>query len=100
MRKPSKKKLGLAAALLPEKPAPELPEHEQAYHAAKGADEAWQLELCRLFGGNAGDARYDQRGVSTPKLKELCAAKIAADERLAETWRKLRPDQSTTQPTA
>ena len=41
------------------------------YYEAMSADNAWQDELDRLFGKRAGDARYDQRGVSTPNLAAL-----------------------------
>ena len=32
------------------------------YFAAVDADEAWQRELARLFGKNAGDVRYTAKG--------------------------------------
>ena len=35
------------------------------------ADDAWSEALKRTFGMNAGDARYDARGYSTPELKRL-----------------------------
>jgi hypothetical protein len=35
------------------------------------ADHAWTAELHRVFGRNSGDARYDARGLSTPRLKAL-----------------------------
>lgn len=35
------------------------------------ADEAWSRELGRVFGRRAGDARYDERGWSTPALRCL-----------------------------
>lgn len=35
------------------------------------ADNAWSEELHRTFGKRAGDARYDERGKSTPALKAL-----------------------------
>lgn len=37
------------------------------------ADDAWSAELKKVFGKHAGDARYDNRGVSTDKLKALYA---------------------------
>lgn len=36
------------------------------YHASMAADDAWQAELVRLYGREAGDARYDARGTATP----------------------------------
>lgn len=51
---------------------PEIP-------AAYAADAAYSAELRRLFGKNAGDARYDKRGESTPELRRLAAAKRTAD---------------------
>lgn len=45
-----------------------------AYYKAQQADTAWQRELERVYGRSAGDARYDSRGISTPKLKKLHAA--------------------------
>ena len=41
------------------------------YHAFVAADDQWHAELVRVFGREAGDARYDKRGVSTEKLKSL-----------------------------
>lgn len=38
---------------------------------AQSADDAWQLELERVYGKRAGDARYDSRGTATPALKRL-----------------------------
>jgi hypothetical protein len=35
------------------------------------ADEAWSAELGRTFGRRSGDARYDERGRSTPRLRAL-----------------------------
>jgi hypothetical protein len=61
-----------------------------AYHAAIDADRAWSAELTRLYGRNAGDARYDARGTATPELARLWAVTRAANEaryRLAAgTW--------------
>ena len=49
------------------------------YAAALRADDAYSAELRRVFGEAAGDARYDARGESTPELRRLAAAKLAAD---------------------
>lgn len=43
------------------------------------ADDAYSAELRRVFGKAAGDARYDARGKSTPELRRLSDAKLAAD---------------------
>lgn len=48
--------------------------------AALKADADWHAELTAVYGKNAGDARYDNRGAATPKLAELKAAKRAADD--------------------
>lgn len=49
------------------------------HRAAIKADAAWSTDLHRVFGKDAGDARYDSRGTSTPELRRLCDAKLAAD---------------------
>jgi hypothetical protein len=42
------------------------------YNDALRADDAWQAELRRTYGPvKAADARYDRRGVATPRLAEL-----------------------------
>jgi len=38
------------------------------------ADDAWSNELHRVYGQDAGDARYDRRGTATPALARLHAA--------------------------
>ena len=57
-------------------------EREDLYRAAIAADAAWSKALVERYGKAAGDARYDERGVSTPQLLELAAAKLKADEAL------------------
>lgn len=52
----------------------------ELYYAALAADDAWSDELQRVFGKRAGDARYDKRGTSTPRLRELCDAYLAAND--------------------
>lgn len=47
--------------------------------AAIEADDAYSAELRRVFGKAAGGARYDARGTSTPELRRLSDAKLAAD---------------------
>lgn len=37
----------------------------------QAADDAWQAALVRQYGKDAGDARYDARGYSTPELQRL-----------------------------
>jgi hypothetical protein len=54
------------------------------YHAAINADNAWSSELTRVYGRNAGDARYDSRGYATPELKQLSDAFLIA----CEVWRE------------
>ena len=59
--------------------------HKAAYEAALLTDNIWSDELHRVYGLNAGDARYDKRGVATPLLSKLKDAKINADN----AWRIL-----------
>lgn len=54
------------------------PAHTEAYNAWVAADRAWMAEIEREFGKRAGDARYDNRAVSTPKLRRLHGAFQAA----------------------
>lgn len=44
-----------------------------AYQAMVAADDAWQAELERLFGRNAGDVRYTEEGRTGPALAPLYA---------------------------
>jgi hypothetical protein len=60
------------------------------YHAALAADMAWQAELEATYGEDAGDARYDHRGVATPALKAAKAAYLDAANRLYESVRARR----------
>jgi len=62
----------------------------QAYHAAMKADALWTVELAKVFGADACNARYDPRGGSTPELARLSANKYAADTHLHKTWDDLR----------
>jgi hypothetical protein len=57
---------------------------------AQAADDAWQAEIVRLFGKQAGNARYDDRGHSTPHLADLQQAKYAADRELHEAFATTR----------
>lgn len=58
------------------------PAHQAAYRVAIDADKAWHDELVRLYGRQAGDARYDTRGTSTPRLEELWRACRQANKAL------------------
>jgi hypothetical protein len=60
------------------------------YHAAIAADDAWGQALAKAYGKHAGDARYDQRGVSTKELADLCAAKKTADSAMLDYNKKMR----------
>jgi hypothetical protein len=55
-------------------------EMERLYQAALNDDIAWSRELRRIYGRRAGDARYDDRGVSTPELRELRTQKVESDK--------------------
>lgn len=48
--------------------------------AAFAADDAWSAALQRIYGNDAGDARYDRRGTITPELAALYHAKRTADD--------------------
>ncbi len=67
---------------------------EEFYKKAMEADKAFSEELTRLFGNEAGDARYDRRGKSTPELIALGDAKVAADLALHNAMRERRDDAS------
>ena len=54
------------------------------YKDALAAEEAWTDELGRMFGVEAGTARYEPRGTGTDILKELY-----------ETWRKVMEEWRT-----
>lgn len=47
---------------------------DNAYRAWVAADKAWQAELVRCYGRNAGDMRYQAAGVATDALKALHSA--------------------------
>ena len=64
-------------------------EAENLWRAALAADEAWSAELRRLYGDRAGDARYDERGKSTPTLRDLHERFRAANEAWGEASRSL-----------
>jgi hypothetical protein len=65
-------------------------EMEQMYYAALAADSAWSAALERRFGGRAGNARYDKRGVSTPKLQQLHHNFRVANDAWLEAARRSR----------
>jgi hypothetical protein len=54
------------------------------WSAIVAADHAWSAELGRTFGRQSGDARYDGRGRSTPRLlalhRRLCRLKRRAGQ--------------------
>jgi len=54
--------------------------HEH-YRAAQAADDAFSVELRRVYGSNAGDARYKWRH-DDPKVQAAMRAKLAADKAL------------------
>lgn len=54
------------------------------YAAWVAADQAWQAELVRVYGGGARDARYTQQGIATPELLRLRDATRSA----GEAWRE------------
>jgi hypothetical protein len=52
------------------------------YYAALTADKAWQAELERQFGKNAGDVRYTKQGQEGPVLGPL----FEEARRTKEAW--------------
>lgn len=56
---------------------------KQPYAAA---DEAWSTELLRLFGHNAGDVRYTERGRTGPTLAPLHAEVCRTRDAWQEAW--------------
>lgn len=68
------KKQSLVAAIAAKK---------QPYAAA---DAAWQAELVRLFGRNAGDVRYTDRATSGPTLAPLYAEVCRTRDAWHEAW--------------
>jgi len=63
------------------------------YRNAERADDTWQTELVRVFKRQAGDARYDERGYSTPLLAQLMKNKLDADKAYSYYLRNLAPHQ-------
>lgn len=54
-----------------------------AYEAAVMADNMWSNELNRIYAGDAGNARYDnKRNAATPMLRTLRQIKHNADNAL------------------
>ena len=43
----------------------------QAYYTWLQLDQDWHTELLKVYTSQAGNARYDERGSSTPTLKSL-----------------------------
>lgn len=62
-----------------------------AHRIYQQADDAWQAELERVYGSQAGDARYDHRGTATRQLADLKEARYQAmlDYHAKTTWRPL-----------
>lgn len=68
----------------------ELADRFLPYYRAIAADDAWHIELDRLFGNKAGDARYDARGRSTERLIELNDTKFAEDKEWLNEIRRFK----------
>lgn len=51
---------------------------------ANEADDDWQRELEKLYGNQAGDARYDERGIATSTLLALRDRKRQRDALLIQ----------------
>ena len=64
-----------------------------AYYAAMDADRTWANELRTRYGRQAGDARYDARGVADVTLRRLAAAKRHADAIYLAACAQLRADR-------
>lgn len=52
---------------------------EELYQAALDAGVAWNRELRRLWGKEAARIRFDERSISTPRLRQLHDAYRAAE---------------------
>jgi hypothetical protein len=57
-----------------------------AYATFAAADKDWQAALVVVYGKDAGDARYDERGYATPELDSLKAAVRVAKEAHHEAY--------------
>jgi hypothetical protein len=64
-----------------------MSDYHNAVMAAQAADDAWTAELSRVYRRQAGDARYDDRGAATPRLKQLRDAYHRASERRQTAFR-------------
>lgn len=60
------------------------------HQIAQAACDHWSALLQQAFGKRAGDARYDQRGKSTPELAAARNAFHIASEALQAEWAKSR----------
>lgn len=57
---------------------------DELHQVSLNAGIEWSNELRRLLGKDAGKARYDERGVSTPRLRQLHDAHRAAQSAFLE----------------
>jgi hypothetical protein len=64
----------------------------ELYKRAIHIDNAFSAELERVFGSQACNARYDERGRSTPSLLDLANAKVEADAALHNAFAARRGD--------
>lgn len=67
---------------------------EQSYADAIKADDNWHRALVAAYGaGQAGNARYDERGAATPELAALKKAKRNADKAWVDETNRGRAGQ-------
>ena len=66
------------------------------YRAALAADDAYSVELRRLFGKRTGDIRYTLKGAGKPgsELRRLRDTKLAADQALHASFETSRAGAS------
>ena len=67
-----------------------MTETRSLYLDAQLADDIWSDELRRVFGDDAGDARYTTEGTSTPELARRCAEFLKANAAWMQAMRETR----------
>lgn len=60
--------------------------YQEISDKAYAADDAWQAELEKEYGKDAGDARYDERGYATAELAALKAGFLEASAALRRMY--------------
>ena len=68
---------------------------QAAYSEALEADKAMADELGKVYGRDAGDARYDERATATAELKQLVTVFLEKSETLRKAFDKTNKANST-----